>query len=247
MSRYLPFQWFAFFLCALPVAFLFCRFFVAYRGCRLAERPRLFYILTLYKVHAQIAQHRALGHLGDHYDQQAKAARLTAGNYAGHSLTAITVAAHEVGHALQDARGEALFKTRQRLVSAAVRGERVAGIMLVAAPLTYVADSLASLLNLGRWLAVLRRQAQFSANPSGYWGLVGIICPYRLIYRVTRDALIVTAVYHQRQHPRSWQNRVQEPMPVYAWVRRPPDSIFRGATHGAARRLSIGTGHSAGR
>jgi plasmid stabilization system protein ParE len=40
--------------------------------------------------------------------------------------------------------------------------------------------------------------------------------PYRLIYRVTRDALIVIAVHHQRQHPRSWQNRVQESKPVYA-------------------------------
>ena len=165
---------------------------------------------------------------GDHYDPQAKAVRLTAGNFSGYSLTAITVAAHEVGHAIQDARGEALFKTRQRLVSAAIKGERVAGIMLMAAPvllavtrlpqlsagllligvgsmalgtvvhfvtlpveldasygkalpilkegnylhdgdlrhaekilkaaaLTYVAGSLASLLNLGRWLAVLRR------------------------------------------------------------------------------------------
>ena len=42
---------------------------------------------------------------GDHYDPLAKAVRLTADNFNGRSLTAITIAAHEVGHALQDARG----------------------------------------------------------------------------------------------------------------------------------------------
>jgi Zn-dependent membrane protease YugP len=165
---------------------------------------------------------------GDHYDPQAKAVRLSSGNYSGYSLTAITVATHEVGHAIQDARNEVLFNMRQRLVHAAIKGERVGSILLIAAPiimlvtrvpqagllavliaigsmalgtlvhlmtlpvefdasfskalplleeggylhegdqpharrilkaaaLTYVAGSLASLLNLGRWLMVLRR------------------------------------------------------------------------------------------
>ncbi len=166
--------------------------------------------------------------VGDHYDPAAKAVRLTPANYSGYSLTAVTVAAHEVGHAIQDSRGESLFLARQKLASAAMLGERFAGLLLVAAPvvfmltrvpqasaltlligvlsmalgtvvhlltlpvefdasygkalpilkegeylhdgdlvhaekilkaaaLTYVAGSLASLLNLGRWIAVLRR------------------------------------------------------------------------------------------
>ncbi|WP_295890562.1 zinc metallopeptidase [uncultured Vibrio sp.] len=165
---------------------------------------------------------------GDHYDPVAKAVRLTPDNYSGYSLTAVTVAAHEVGHAIQDSRGESLFLARQKLVKTAMVGERIAGMMLVAAPivlmltrmpqagaitimigiismalstmvhlltlpvefdasygkalpllqkggylydgdlehaekilkaaaLTYVAASLTSLLNLGRWIAVLRR------------------------------------------------------------------------------------------
>lgn len=140
----------------------------------------------------------------------------------------MTVAAHEVGHAIQDSRSEPLFLARQKLVKTAIVGERIAGMMLVAAPiilvlsrvpqagaltmligvasmalstlvhlmtlpvefdasygkalpilqkggylhdgdlkhaekilkaaaLTYVAASLTSLLNLGRWIAVLRR------------------------------------------------------------------------------------------
>jgi Zn-dependent membrane protease YugP len=42
---------------------------------------------------------------GDHYDPAAKAVRLTPEKFEGHSLTAITVAAHEVGHAIGDYRG----------------------------------------------------------------------------------------------------------------------------------------------
>ncbi len=165
---------------------------------------------------------------GDHYDPAARAVRLTPGNFSGHSLTAVTIAAHEVGHAIQHHRGESLFLTRQKLAKAAFVAERFAGVLLVAAPvvlvltrvpqagaltlgsgalsmargtlvhlvtlpvefdasygkalpileegdylhdgdlqhaekllkaaaLTYVAGSLASLLNLGRWIAVFRR------------------------------------------------------------------------------------------
>ncbi len=37
----------------------------------------------------------------DHYDHQAKAVRLAPENFNGRSLTAVAVAAHEVGHAMQ--------------------------------------------------------------------------------------------------------------------------------------------------
>jgi uncharacterized protein len=165
---------------------------------------------------------------GDHYDPDVRAVRLSSAHFAGTSLTAITIAAHEVGHAVQHARGETLFRLRQRLARLAIGAERGAGVLLLAAPiitaltrapqagllclglaigsaalgtvvhlitlpveldasfnkalpmlesgrhlhgpdlpharriltaaaLTYVAGSLGSLLNLARWLAVLRR------------------------------------------------------------------------------------------
>ena len=43
--------------------------------------------------------------VGDHYDPENKVVRLTPQNYEDRSLTAVTIAAHEVGHALQDAQG----------------------------------------------------------------------------------------------------------------------------------------------
>jgi Zn-dependent membrane protease YugP len=166
--------------------------------------------------------------LGDHYDPEAKAVRLTPDKFNGKSLTAITVATHEVGHAIQDRAGYQPFTDRTRLVRIAQGAEKLGGIVmmgipiataltqspvagvvvlvagmatmgiatlvhlvtlpvewdasfrralpilkqknylspedeqgarriLTAAALTYVAASLASLLNLWRWIAFLRR------------------------------------------------------------------------------------------
>ncbi len=166
--------------------------------------------------------------LGDHYDPVEKAVRLTPDKFDGHSLTAITVAAHEVGHALQDQSDFAPLRWRTRLVRATSGMEKIgAGILMIspflgiftrvpalgllmfaagmltlgtsalihvitlptefdasfkralpmleehgilktadkphahrlltAAALTYVSASLMSLLNIARWLAILRR------------------------------------------------------------------------------------------
>ncbi len=70
---------------------------------------------------------------GDHYDPVDKSVRLTPDKYDGRSLTAITVAAHEVGHAVQDAEGYAPLHWRTRLVRAIGPLQRLgAGVLLVA-------------------------------------------------------------------------------------------------------------------
>lgn len=69
---------------------------------------------------------------GDHYDPDDKAVRLTEDKFSGHSLTAITVAAHEVGHAIQDRDGYAPLRLRSQLVRASRKFERLgAGVLLV--------------------------------------------------------------------------------------------------------------------
>lgn len=166
--------------------------------------------------------------LGDHYDPIKKTVCLSQGNWGEKSLTAITTAAHEVGHAIQDNIGYQPLYARTRLVGIAQIAEKLgAGLMvmipvitliahipaagilmfiagfaslgasvivhlitlpvewdasfkralpllakgeyipakdqsaarriLIACALTYVASSLASLLNLWRWIAILRR------------------------------------------------------------------------------------------
>lgn len=165
--------------------------------------------------------------LGDHYDPAAQCLRLTRDKFEGKTLTAITVAAHEFGHALQHAGKEPLFMLRSRMASVSLWAARLGSFLLFSAPFlvlisrapsvallnisgaflimgfallvqvitlpveldasfkkalpllesgylnkaqlpaarqilqaaawTYVAGSLASLLNFWRWLAVLRR------------------------------------------------------------------------------------------
>lgn len=73
--------------------------------------------------------------LGDHYDPEARAVRLSDANFHGTSLTAITIAAHEVGHAIQHARGERAFHLRYRLARMVQKTERVAGVLMIALPL----------------------------------------------------------------------------------------------------------------
>ena len=165
---------------------------------------------------------------GDHYDPLHKAVRLNAASSSEKSLTALVVAAHEVGHAIQHATDYQPFRARTRLVRGGQVVQRIGGILMIAIPLialltrsprvglfmilvglatlgtsfvvhlvtlpvewdasfrralpllranryipeqdqgaareiltacalTYVASSLASLLNLWRWLAILRR------------------------------------------------------------------------------------------
>lgn len=163
----------------------------------------------------------------DHYDPTDRIVRLSPNNFDDKSLTAVAVAAHEVGHAIQHHRKEALLAWRGHLVifanaaqkfgvgammlmplvTAATRAPALGGFLLFigigsmflatlvhlvtlpvetdasfnkalpiletgyvdaedlpkvrrilrAAALTYLAGSLASLLNLWRWIAILRR------------------------------------------------------------------------------------------
>lgn len=164
---------------------------------------------------------------GDHFDPSTSTVRLSQDNYSGTSLTAVAVAAHEVGHAIQHHRGEHKLKLRTRLAKTAHSAQKVGAAVILLAPLvallsrapsvialqiifglgsmllatlvhlitlpvefdasfgkalpilregyvqpkdlpkirrilraaalTYVAASLSSLLNLGRWIAILRR------------------------------------------------------------------------------------------
>lgn len=72
---------------------------------------------------------------GDHYDPIDKMVRLSAQNLEGKSLTAVTVAAHEVGHALQDATGFAPLKLRTRLVKWVGPIEKAGALLLMTTPL----------------------------------------------------------------------------------------------------------------
>ncbi|TCK98336.1 hypothetical protein EDC19_0756 [Natranaerovirga hydrolytica] len=58
---------------------------------------------------------RVKGNLTDHYDPRKKVVRLSDSVYNSTSIAAISVAAHECGHALQDAKGYTFLKFRHAL------------------------------------------------------------------------------------------------------------------------------------
>ena len=72
--------------------------------------------------------------LGDHYDPARKVVGLSAANYAGKSLTAVAVAAHEVGHAIQHAQQDKRLMARTRLVPVADVLAKVSSGLIFLAP-----------------------------------------------------------------------------------------------------------------
>jgi Zn-dependent membrane protease YugP len=109
---------------------------------------------------------------GDHYDPDLKAVRLLSEHFHGRSLTAVVIAAHEVGHAMQDATGSRLLTTRTRLAKAAVIIERVGSVVMLAAPLLaiLVRHPAGFLLQFGAGLAILSVGVvlQLAALPSEF-------------------------------------------------------------------------------
>jgi Zn-dependent membrane protease YugP len=76
--------------------------------------------------------------LGDHYDPEAHAVRLLPQHHDGRSVAAVAVAAHEVSHAVQHARGETAFMRRLELIRSLVWVERVAGVVLMLTPIVLI-------------------------------------------------------------------------------------------------------------
>lgn len=73
--------------------------------------------------------------LGDHYDPQTQTVRLSEANWHGKSLTAVAIAAHEVGHAIQHYQNDVQLAARTKLVPIVnLLGQLSVGF-LVAAPI----------------------------------------------------------------------------------------------------------------
>jgi hypothetical protein len=71
------------------------------------------------------------GRLTDHYDPREKVLRLSEGVYDGASVAALAIAAHELGHAMQDQEGYPLLRLRGALVPAVNIGSYLGWILIV--------------------------------------------------------------------------------------------------------------------
>ncbi len=73
--------------------------------------------------------------IGDHYDPVDKRVRLSEANFSGRSLTAVAIAAHEVGHAMQDHQNDPRLVIRTKLVPIADKVARFSAGAIWAAPI----------------------------------------------------------------------------------------------------------------
>ncbi|MED3792289.1 zinc metallopeptidase [Niallia alba] len=71
------------------------------------------------------------GVLSDHYDPRSKVVRLSSDNYHGHSVAAAAIAAHEVGHAIQDQQEYSFLRFRSALVPVASFGSNASWIFIM--------------------------------------------------------------------------------------------------------------------
>ncbi|WP_337177348.1 zinc metallopeptidase [Paludisphaera sp.] len=107
------------------------------------------------------------GQLTDHYDPSHKVLRLSAGNFQQDSLAAVGVAAHEAGHALQDATRYAPLVVRNLMVPLASLGSNASMLLLIGGvamqwpALMYVAIGLFSLAVL---FQVVNLPVEFNAS-----------------------------------------------------------------------------------
>jgi Zn-dependent membrane protease YugP len=71
------------------------------------------------------------GYLSDHYDPRSKTVRLSPENYHGQSIAAAAVAAHECGHAIQDAEKYTFLRFRHALVPVANIGSNFSWVLIM--------------------------------------------------------------------------------------------------------------------
>ncbi|KAB3535232.1 zinc metallopeptidase [Alkaliphilus pronyensis] len=72
------------------------------------------------------------GHLSDHYDPRKRIIRLSREVYQGSSIASVSVAAHEVGHALQHANGYVPLSIRNSIYPIASFGSSAAWLFVIA-------------------------------------------------------------------------------------------------------------------
>jgi len=94
-------------------------------GAQAAER--LIQRGGLYDVRVEVVS----GHLSDHYDPRTRVLRLSPGVYQGNSVASLAIAAHELGHAMQDQEGYFPLRFRAALVPVVNIGSYLGWILIL--------------------------------------------------------------------------------------------------------------------
>ena len=107
------------------------------------------------------------GKLTDHYDPRSKVLRLSEGVYSQTSVASLAIAAHELGHALQDDEGYFPLRFRAMLVPAVNIGSYLGWIFIIAGLLlnfTGLAWAGVIIFGLGALFALATLPVEFNAS-----------------------------------------------------------------------------------
>lgn len=127
------------------------------------------------------------GRLSDHYDPRAKVLRLSPEVFGSRSLAAVGIAAHEAGHAIQDAKRYAPLVIRNAAVPAAGIGSNggmlfaMLGLMMGISPLVWIGIGLFACVV---FFQVINLPVEFDATARAKAQLVslGIVSPSERVY-----------------------------------------------------------------
>ncbi len=99
-------------------------------GSRLSGAEVAYRILQSNGLERSVGIETTDGFMGDHYDPKAKVLRLSQEIYHGRDLAALGVAAHEAGHAIQDAKNYAPLGLRNAIVPMASIGSNFSYVVI---------------------------------------------------------------------------------------------------------------------
>ncbi len=153
------------------------------------------------------------GVLSDHYDPRDRVVRLSPDVYQGRSISSVGVAAHEVGHAIQDAQNYSLMGIRQSLVGPASIGSNMSffvifiGFLMQASAMIWMGIALFSAVVLFQlvtfpveWNASSRAKKQLVAtgiiNSNEAAGVNRVLNAAALTYLAALITSILTLLYY---------------------------------------------------
>lgn len=124
-----------------------------------------------------VAVEAVRGELSDHYDPRSRVLRLSQGVYGVPSISAVGIAAHEAGHAIQHAQAYGPLMMRTNLVPVVNIGSNLGFIVLLAGlfmQLTGLAWAGVALFSLATLFALLTLPVEFDASKRAKLALVQV-------------------------------------------------------------------------
>jgi len=127
------------------------------------------------------------GYLSDHYDPRDKVLRLSQEVYESRTLAAVGIAAHESGHALQDASAYALMAVRNAAVPLAGFGDKTGILLLILGFILHLPWLLwAGIITFSGvvFFQVVNLPVEFNASSraTAQLGQLGIVGPQQMVY-----------------------------------------------------------------